>query len=372
MSNYIINNESVRIVSESAIHLAAKLPIATYTVEAMPVTNELYLLKTDSFNRPKKIYGEVDHQSDRIIKTFEARDRNTGVLLNGEKGSGKTFLAKYISWKLHEMGYPTILINAQYDTVALSQMIKNINEPCLIIFDEFEKIYSAGSEEELNSPQNGLLTLLDGLLVTKKLFIFTCNNDMQISDMLKNRPGRVFYSLEFGGIADDVLQSYCKENLANQEYLKEVLNIKKLFTHFTFDMMQALVEETNRYNDKPLNVVKMMNILPDTPESNFSVRVTNLAGTYEYCNNYNNDDDSCWCCPYNERAANIYVWKKPNKKQNADSMPHTRITIGLKHLTEQNEDEYVYVHGEYKITLTQKPPLYSRNLWKFADPYGSF
>ncbi len=107
MPNYVINNDIIRIIPDAAINIETKLPLGTYTVEIInPMTGELGLKRTVDFEKPAKVYGEAERQSDRIISTFEQRPVNTGVMLGGEKGSGKTFLAKYISWKVLQRDTP--------------------------------------------------------------------------------------------------------------------------------------------------------------------------------------------------------------------------------------------------------------------------
>lgn len=367
MSKYIISNNNVRIIPDAAVNIVEKLPLATYTVEAMPVTGELYLKRTSNFDKPSRVYGEADMQSDRIINTFKQRERNTGVMLNGEKGSGKTFLAKYISWKLIEDQYSTILINDQYDTVSLSLLIQNISEPCLIIFDEFEKIYTKENEEDMKDPQTGLLTLLDGLLITKKLFVFTCNECERVTEMMKNRPGRIFYSIDFGGLSDAVIDSYCKENLKHSSHLSEIINIKKLFKHFTFDMLQALVEEVNRYNESPLEAVKMMNIIPESKQEPYAIKIVDIASKVTYENNYDGVNDVLYACPFEEKVGSVRVWRKDKNGENSDKAFY--INIRGKDLQSQNDNQFIYtVEGKYKVILTREDLASSRNLWRFAIP----
>ena len=58
-----------------------------------------------------KIYGDLVKKSDRILNTFLDQPKSTGTLLVGEKGSGKTLLAKYIFIAAKERGIDTIVIN---------------------------------------------------------------------------------------------------------------------------------------------------------------------------------------------------------------------------------------------------------------------
>jgi hypothetical protein len=380
MANYIVSNNTVRIIPEASIDIKPKLPLGTYTVELMPPpSGELFLKRMEDFGKPPRVYGDAETQSDRIIHTFEMRERNTGVLLAGEKGSGKTFLAKYISWKMYEKRYSTILINDQYDTVALSQLIQSISEPCLIIFDEFEKIYTRENEDAMKDPQTGLLTLLDGLLITKKMFIFTCNECERISSMMKNRPGRIFYSLEFGGLSDEVTESYCRENLKNAAHLNEIMGMRKLFEHFTFDMLQAVVEEVNRYDENPLQIVKMMNIIPSPQSSYYGFIVTDAKTGELYDNNYNGDNNVMYASPYDVKVGNLYIWKKTKKNKKAEKIDgevaHDQriyIVIHGRDLVGQDGNSYTFnVDKKYKVVMTLQGSPSMRNLWHLADPYGT-
>src|ERR1700744_745758 len=72
------------------------LPRGNYLVEYNAMVG-FYFTQFDSFKLPKKVYG--NHQADalRILNTFSQRPSTTGVLLTGEKGSGKTLLTKTIA-----------------------------------------------------------------------------------------------------------------------------------------------------------------------------------------------------------------------------------------------------------------------------------
>ena len=75
-------------------------------LDALPVGNYLvglslsgyYLQKVDSFGDPGRMYGNIDKRAERIMSTFLDRPRTTGVLLAGEKGSGKSQLAHRLDY----------------------------------------------------------------------------------------------------------------------------------------------------------------------------------------------------------------------------------------------------------------------------------
>jgi hypothetical protein len=137
----------------------------------------------------------------------------------------------------------------------------------MVLFDEFEKVYSSDEQEEM-------LTLLDGVFPSKKLFVMTCNNKWRVDQHMRNRPGRIFYMLDFKGLDADFIAEYCADNLKNKDNTDGVLTIGSLFAEFNFDMLKALVEEMNRYGETAQEAMKMLNAKPEFDEgSKYKVTV---------------------------------------------------------------------------------------------------
>ena len=86
------------------------LPRGVYNLSFHPKIG-YYLKRTQDFSLPPKVYGDLSI-ADRYLKTYNHRTRNTGVLLTGQKGSGKTILAKYLAIK---SGLPVICINDAFN-----------------------------------------------------------------------------------------------------------------------------------------------------------------------------------------------------------------------------------------------------------------
>jgi hypothetical protein len=126
----------------------------------------------------------------------------------------------------------------------------------VILFDEFEKVYDKDDQEKM-------LTLLDGVYPSKKLFILTCNDKWRIDSHMRNRPGRIFYSLDFKGLEQAFIIEYCEDNLVNKTHIQGVCRVAGMFDQFNFDMLKALVEEMNRYNESPSESMKMLNAKPE-------------------------------------------------------------------------------------------------------------
>ena len=251
MTYYLRNGNAYRVSDKMSLDIHEHLPAGNYIIQQDQQGN-LFLEQIDSFNNPSKLYGDTTRNADRIINTFLDRSNSTGVMLNGEKGSGKTLLAKTLSIKCAEQDIPTIVINAPWHGDRFNQLMQTIEQPCVVLFDEFEKVYD---KEE----QESILTLLDGVYPSKKLFILTCNDKWRVDQHMRNRPGRIYYMLDFKGLDINFIREYCEDNLKNKEYIDSICKISTIYDSFNFDMMKALVEEMNRYDESPYESLKMLN-----------------------------------------------------------------------------------------------------------------
>jgi len=258
MTYYMKSGNTFRVSSKEAMDLHETLPVGNYTVNQDMMGN-LFLQQIESFTIGTKLYGDTTRHTGRIFSTFMDRDVSTGVLLNGEKGSGKSLLAKNLSVTAAEAGVPTIVINQPWVGDKFNTLIQSIEQPCIVLFDEFEKVYDEDSQEQM-------LTLLDGVFPSKKLFILTCNDKWRIDKHMRNRPGRIFYMLDFKGLDADFIREYCEDRLDAKEYIERIVQITGTFSAFNFDMLKALVEEMNRYNEPPQEAMKMLNAKPEYSE----------------------------------------------------------------------------------------------------------
>lgn len=255
MSFFIRNGNTYRVAANDSLDIQEKLPVGNYTIQEDQYGN-LFLETVESFVAPKKLYGDTDSRARRILNTYQHREVSTGVMLTGEKGSGKTLLAKTLSIRAAELGIPTVLINRAFVGDKFNKLIQDISQECVIIFDEFEKVYDQEEQEQA-------LTLLDGVYPSKKLFIITCNDKWRINEHMRNRPGRIFYMLDYKGLGAEFIREYCQDNLKAVEHIDRVVQIAGVFTEFNFDMLKALVEEMNRYGETPTEALEMLNAKPE-------------------------------------------------------------------------------------------------------------
>lgn len=255
MTYFLKSGTSFKVSTKDSLDLHEKLPAGNYIVKADQFGN-LFLEQIESFVKPTKLYGDTFKNTDRIIRTFTERSASTGIMLTGEKGSGKTLLAKNISMELGAQGVPTIVINSPWHGDNFNKLLQDIEQPCMILFDEFEKVYDRDQQESI-------LTLLDGVFGSKKLYALTCNDKWRVDQHMRNRPGRIYYMIDFKGLGSEFITEYCQDNLNAKQYVDKICSIASLFAEFNFDMLKALVEEMNRYNESPQEALRMLNAKPE-------------------------------------------------------------------------------------------------------------
>ena len=242
---------------EQSLEVVRLLPGGNYTV-CWHALRGYWLEESEPFEMPPKLYGNTAKHTNRILNTFNntARgDKLMGVLLAGEKGSGKTLLAKNLCVV---SGMPVLLVTAPYHDEGFLKLISSIEQPCIIFFDEFEKIYSDQKVQE------SMLTLFDGVYSsTKKLAVATVNNKWALREFFHNRPSRLYYNISFEGLSVDFIREYCKDRLNDQDRTEEVIKTALSCGTFNFDMLQALVQELNNYPDDTIEqVVEVLNVKP--------------------------------------------------------------------------------------------------------------
>lgn len=276
MPYYMKTANRTKVVNSKNVNVAEGLPVGTYVAGFNP-DDGYYLTDAPDFVLPKKTYGSPKQDVERVFRSYTDRKASTGVLLVGAKGSGKTLLSKMISIEGARRGMSTIIVTSQLCGDGFNQFIQSIDTECVIIFDEFEKVY-----DSVHQPY--LLTLFDGLYASKKLFVLTSNDKHKIDSHIFNRPGRMYYFLEYDGLNEDFIREYCADVLLDKNGVEDVVKLSVIYDQFNFDLLQAICEEMNRYGERAKEVIRFLNAKPEIGTSYYEVSAFDeeTGKKYEY------------------------------------------------------------------------------------------
>ena len=345
--HYVKTGSVVRLFKEDDLGITSILDTNTYILKMNEQSGEFYLEVSDPYIIEHKVYGDVEKRATRIMNSFDEKKGNMGVLLVGTKGSGKTLLSKFLSMKAHKINMPTIIINVKHSGEGFLSFINSINTPCVIVFDEFDKVYKKHANE-----QRDLLTILDGVYVSRHLYVFTANDLYEIDSFLLNRPGRVYYKFEYIGLEEAFVRAYCEDNLKNKDEIDAIVNISNMF--------QALVEEMNRYDEPADEAVKWLNISPSGEMSTFDIAVWREKDGVKLDNFYPKSFDNCDIM--NQKQKRYVEITSPSSKSNEiDFEDDDGLTIWLdgSQITEYAPDfsSFTYSAEGYRIVLKKRAQM---------------
>lgn len=231
-------------------------------------------MKTTSFEVPKEVFGSVQSRAERVINTFVDREKSTGILFTGDKGSGKTMLTNIIcNACIEDLGMPVIIIEDSFSGSGFTNFIENIGS-CVLLFDEFGKTYKMNSD---NGNQEDLLSLLDGTSSVKRLNLFTENRETDISEFLLARPGRVYYHFKYKKLEADVIREVCEKNGIDKTMIQSIVDASICAQTFSFDILNAIVEESKRYGEPIQDILKTLNVGID---DNINIKMEAVKAIY--------------------------------------------------------------------------------------------
>lgn len=224
-----------------------------------------FLADFDDFVLPSKMYGDdVDSFTNKVLNSFEKTEGNLGVLLSGLKGTGKSVLVKNIAITANK---PTIIVDSPHAGTILLSFLDQCPQSCVVIFDEFEKVYREREHQET------LLPLLDGLSTNKHVFLFTVNGD--VSSYLEGRPSRIRYHKRYTGLDKSVISDLLDDILVDPGKKEELFDFVQLIPDASMDLVCSLANERNLYPEETLEeMAKTFNF--DNPMD----REYNLEFTY--------------------------------------------------------------------------------------------
>jgi len=268
MTQYLLDRDSVRVLTDRDVTLTRTLPAQNYTVKFNQQMG-LYLSALPEFALPSKVYGDSYLRAERILNTFLARkNQTTGVLLSGYKGSGKTLLTKMICTM---SGLPVIMLPQGIPMGALLGELEKIHTPIVIMIDEMEKKFPSSNNSSSGNAlsdimdkdvdaQPSLLSFLDGTHSGHKLVLMTTNSVFGINEFLLGRPGRVFYHYKYESLSEEEIREYCSDFIKDKERLEEIVLGCLFMGRISYDALQAIVEEILRYNCTFKDAAAVMNL----------------------------------------------------------------------------------------------------------------
>lgn len=236
------NGTSVSVLTFDEDRINDKLEPSVYSVGFSMDQGFFLIKKSERMTVPTKLYGAVGNRADKVLNTYKTKDKSFGVLMSGDKGSGKTMLSSLIANKcIDELNIPVILVESAFSPSGLSSFIERLGE-CVVFFDEFGKKFDTDDDE-----QGGLLGLFDGTGSTKRMVLLTENEKRDINRFMLNRPGRVWYHFEYGKLEEATLKEYCEENNIPEDVVEKI-NMRRIKAFdFSFDILQAIVTEYQLY-----------------------------------------------------------------------------------------------------------------------------
>lgn len=331
MTQFVKKGNSYDIYGDDTLQVTNLLPAKNYVVQQHPERG-IILVDADEFTMPSKIYGSATRHADRIINTFEKRPSTTGVLLCGEKGSGKTLLTKKVAQLAVARGYPVLIVNSPLCGPSFNKFIQQIGQQAVVLFDEFEKVYDRDEQEQI-------LTLLDGVFPSRTLFMLTVNDKWRVDSHMRNRPGRLFYMIDFKGLDEAFIREYCNDQLDQKQHIDEVCRLSKLFKEFNFDMLKALVEDMNRYQESPRQVLELLNARPeDSEEIEYTVTLKQNNGDV-----LEGDEDDC------PEGQQVYRWCG-----NVMSFEHMRFNYKKPYVDEDGNKDFTWEQAVFAPTDIKK------------------
>lgn len=264
-----------------------------------------------------------------------------------------TLLSKMLSIKAMENGISTIVINEPWCGESFNQVIQELQQPCIIIFDEFEKVYD-------RDDQNKLLTLLDGVYSTNKLFILTCNDKYRVNEHMRNRPGRIYYMIDFKGLSCEFIEEYCRDNLKNQEYIDQLCKLSSFYAEFNFDMLKAIVEEMNLYGESPQEVLTLLNAKPEYSD-NYVYQVTLFDSEN---NEFKSEDTSPKRIEFNPIKGRFVVEGYIKEDESGDWYDHVFQPADLKHIDTVTGD-MTFINSDNEKVVLRRPTVAPFNYFAF-------
>lgn len=349
----------VRVIDYDDSQVVDKIEPAVYTI-CQDMTGFYLNFVSNNFDVPDKIYGSTEERVSKILKTYDDRSKSTGVLMSGDKGSGKTMLSSLLCNKMIDRGLPTILVERPYQGIGFVDFINNIGE-CTLMFDEFAKVFAKEDENsQENNNQSGLLSVFDGAHTIKRLILLTENETYNINSYMLNRPGRIFYHFKYSKLEEDLVEEYCKANKVPEEVVQAILFRIDSSREFSFDALKAVVEEYGRFGGDIQDIFTDLNI--EEPRA-YSPKMK----VVKIINTKTNEELESLSREVNQVTGSTELRYKSGKKRPNGNDIEGVVWIGVKDLIERTSIRQVYNIEECNLLV-----VLEKQQEETYPAYGSF
>ena len=235
-----------------AVNINKTLTPNIYEVVTPPMQPTMLVVRQNvDLSAPKKVFGRIPHIVKKTYDAFDRRERNTGILLSGNRGMGKTLCIRMIMQEAVRRNYPIIVLDRGGEVGNAINLLNQITQPVVVIMDEFEKVFQVSLDDDGDRDGDGaqtpFLSMLDGIGVSgKKLFVASINNSNRISQFMLNRPGRFYYHYEFDSLGFQEMFDYLRDRVPgmSDKEIKYAVSILQTY-EMNYDGMSAIADELN-------------------------------------------------------------------------------------------------------------------------------
>lgn len=333
------------------------LPMQTGIYEIIENRNKFTLkLISDKFTEPDKIYGKLKFYVKFYFKAILRKNFKVGFMFTGIKGAGKTELAKILCNKCIDHGLRVVNVNNVRYSKELVIFLETLDNT-VFFFDEFSKIFKWDGQERL-------LTFLSNTLGRERVVIITDNNINNISDFIKNRPGRVRYGKHFEKLEIETVIEYMEDFDLDNEFKENLLKLYKKTPDFTVDHLKAIVSEYLEVKDIEFDeLISLLNLSSMVPEKVLQLVSVNYVGDLvKY------KDASIDITKYvlvtptklNAKSLTIDFTININISYEDEKLKNKTLFLSKKDIFEMVSDKISFIKDDYEINFI----IVNENEWK--------